>query len=810
MPSYSGQLGRARLGRLRLGFSAPPIPPPPQVAGFTGVLGESGLGSFMLGEYDVTIVGLDARVTQIAIEFVYQASVDVRVTQVPWEILAAYVPAARVTQTSIELLYTKGVAARITQGPIEVLSTFVPKARVTQTEIEFLFVSAADARVTQTAIEVFYTQDADARVTQTSIEVLYQYIAPVDQFKTDGMSVAQAITHSSEIIRHVQDSIGVAQNIAGIDYPISVETDISVSQTVYGRNAENKQTVSSTIGVTDLPRGRSNIIHMSVTSTLNVANPAEGKDSINRQNVNQPVGILDIPTERSDNPRISAVSVVFVNDTTLLRNTMVRIPLTTGVTVTETIFQFLPNFQVTSSGTVAETIAFRSNKPRITVTETISVAQVIRDHNTQPRITVTDNVEIPQFSTIPPVIVARNSINRQAMYEFPLITETIAANSTRQRVTDTVTVTHDFRKNLHEVLMTEQIAVNSHFAGGNSRREISVFDFVGTNDTGKPLNSVQRISVSMPIRVIPDILDKGPIVQQDVEDSIEIFTSEQHTVLPYFHVSDHFEVHDFITIGLGNKRVSFTDTCQVTQTIRASPIVESVTSTIVVTQRIQQLEIEVKDRVHVSQIANRKAEFRLSQSITFTEDLVGQKIMTHTLNDLLQFNEQLDRSMVWGRTLTDQIIFPDAYYIRATSIDPNPIQVPIAVGTIVSAKTVVLTSGPGRAIVMPAPQFDDSIGNVIGITIKRTMNGGTYSFVKSSDRQKLIWTFKIAQSKAIELRTWIIASISELIDVTDWKGRVWKARMTTNPTTLSADGRFAPEHEYTMVELQFDAVKISG
>jgi hypothetical protein len=757
------------------------------MSAFTGILGtkDSRLGSFVLG------VGLASGAEN-------PQSVTSTITVVSTADFTILPNPLRITVTS-------SVAVAQAIGHASLLPRSVAAAiTVTQT---ILAVPSPYLNVTQEVVEVFYQTLAPLRVTQYVVEVFYRKAQ--ENSVTSTIAVAQTIDLPERIVNiTVTSAVGVASTGSGRDdiQRKTVQSTVAVASIIAAQGV-NRQIVTSTITVASTAAGRNNNVRLSVASTVGVADTDSGRNASPRVPVSSTGNVLSVPTGRNNHPRVAVITIISTADFVADRNTNPRRTVTQGITVATTAGARVPHFFPISTITVAQTISQRNTIVRQTVVSTVAVAIDIADRSDNPRVTVTSAITIAV--AVPPPIQWRTSVNRQLVFAFVAVTPTIVNNSTRQLVTSNVTVDTNARGSAYSQLVTSQIIVGTAITGGNDNRRVSVSEAITVTPVAGGANAVQRLNLTQAIQVAYAIGARGPIVTQSITDTIAVASTFASRIVAQHNVTSTVVLVDTVTVGLGPKRQTVTSTITVTPTIRDSPISMSVTSTGTVGQRIQELEPTITSRVTVTPVVNKTTNVLLTDSLTFVQDVQAPKTMTHTIAETLDLAQVLDRSVVWGRSLTDTLVFPDRYYIRATSISPDPIVVPVVTGTIVSS-IVVLRSNPAGAITLPAPKFDDSRANVAGITIRRTMDGGKYSFVKSSDRQKLVWTFKISQAKAIELRDWITQSLSEELRITDWLGRVWVARMTINPPTLSADGRFAPEVEFTMVELQFDGVKISG
>lgn len=109
------------------------------------------------------------------------------------------------------------------------------------------------------------------------------------------------------------------------------------------------------------------------------------------------------------------------------------------------------------------------------------------------------------------------------------------------------------------------------------------------------------------------------------------------------------------------------------------------------------------------------------------------------------------------------------------------------------------------ATYLPNPQLGDSEANVLNVDIKRAMDGTTYSYVKTRDREKLIWSFRISQHKGMELMEFYQSYKASQIKITDHLGNIFIGYFTSNPFEFEASGRsVASPGLDTMVAIQIE------
>lgn len=138
----------------------------------------------------------------------------------------------------------------------------------------------------------------------------------------------------------------------------------------------------------------------------------------------------------------------------------------------------------------------------------------------------------------------------------------------------------------------------------------------------------------------------------------------------------------------------------------------------------------------------------------------------------------------------------------------------LAFGLVIPTKKYVLLQAPfdclQTSIVLPAPLFGDTESLISNVNIKRSMNGNTYSYVKSSNSRVLKYTFRMTRGKALEFQRFCEFYNSTQIKLQDWKGEIWKVNIMTNPIDFVLTGRDAPTEDRTDVNIEFEGVRING
>ena len=110
------------------------------------------------------------------------------------------------------------------------------------------------------------------------------------------------------------------------------------------------------------------------------------------------------------------------------------------------------------------------------------------------------------------------------------------------------------------------------------------------------------------------------------------------------------------------------------------------------------------------------------------------------------------------------------------------------------------------SVVLPCPLFGDTENLVSEMSLKRSMNGGTVTYVKTNANRRLTYTFRLLDTlKAREIMEFFKYYNSDYIRLTNHKSEVWKVRLLTNPIDFVKTGRFS-----TDVSLEFEGEKLYG
>lgn len=565
---------------------------------------------------------------------------------------------------------------------------------------------------------------------------------------------------------------------------IVVESNISIVSDVAFRNTVIRITVTSSIGVSET-EGTNLEDAESITSNISVQDQRDFHINPSHQSVTSNI--------------VAATSISFLNDIT-------RQSVISSISVTSTASLFTGYFTVSHPIVVSQSIERLVDNVRLSVTSNVLVSQVIAARNTNVRLAIQDNIQIPTGLFFAPK--ATINPNRQLVRHFITIATKInEGNSNREiEVATEIIVAQILNSNINNQTITSGINVVSQLAGGIDHRPIHIIDTIHVSHTASIRNNVIHIKVTSNIHLNDNVIDQSPIVQEEIVQSVHIKTTTESRVVPHAQFQNNIIVTQTIIGRISPNRQNITDNIQLSQSMHVSPINLSVTSNIQVTDRARLTEITVHHFINVSQKINRKTFKYFVDSLSFSQTIAPNLVFDRNIRDDLLIVQSVSRNIIYERDIVQKLILPDDHYDRFISLLDYPIPLPVAVGTIDMA--VMVLTGKYGSITLPTPEFDDSDGNIQSINVVRTTQGSTYTFVKSSDRRKLEYNFRISLAKSFELRAFLIANLSETFVIQDWKSNTWIAKFVGNPHDLEAEGRWSKENEVIRVDLEFEAVKV--
>jgi len=105
--------------------------------------------------------------------------------------------------------------------------------------------------------------------------------------------------------------------------------------------------------------------------------------------------------------------------------------------------------------------------------------------------------------------------------------------------------------------------------------------------------------------------------------------------------------------------------------------------------------------------------------------------------------------------------------------------------------------------VLPNPEWSDSEQLTGEVTIKRSINGEVYTYVKSkNDRRRLLFRFRLTRSKSLELKAFIQSYFSSIVHLIDHEQQRWVGNILNNPFEFEAI-----LGEEQNIQLEFEGIK---
>ena len=266
--------------------------------------------------------------------------------------------------------------------------------------------------------------------------------------------------------------------------------------------------------------------------------------------------------------------------------------------------------------------------------------------------------------------------------------------------------------------------------------------------------------------------------------------------------------------------LSVSDTLFLTDVVsEGTDFVKSLSHTLTISQSVSGGLIHNESASDTLTITDSAVSARLVEdTLIITDSAVGilgfeEGIASDTLSitDLAELDTILSLSASNILTITDTV---NLDLVTSKSIFDNLYFIDQAFGILLNSKKYVLLQAPydfiQTTLVLPSPLFQDTENLISNINLRRSMNGQTYTYVKSSDSKILKYTFSLPRMKGVALEEFCRSYNSTPIKLTNWKGEVWNVQIMTNPTDFVETGRYEPTTDRTDVNLEFEGTKVYG
>lgn len=321
------------------------------------------------------------------------------------------------------------------------------------------------------------------------------------------------------------------------------------------------------------------------------------------------------------------------------------------------------------------------------------------------------------------------------------------------------------------------------------------------------------------------ILSTSSIFVEGYYDNLSIIA--QDDVTPVTALENAFNNENPAAVGSVGVSASVTHNVQASNTIHYTQLAAQVFTAATSTQTITYNQTATSSVIRghsatqtitftqtASPIRDLKSHLVIAQSATF------RKVINLTVAQSLHIAQTLTKTSIMSRNVSDTLtfnsIFEQPIPIVTQKYPGGPgqglsILRSAAVASIQNKLSrKVILSVANNAIVLPTPQLGDTEAAGGTLTLKRTMNGDTYTYIKQSILRTLKYSFYLNRDKGLELRNFIIEHNTEIIHMLNWKGETWLVNLTNGPFELSSSGRYQPKGERVDVELNFEGIKIAG
>ena len=105
---------------------------------------------------------------------------------------------------------------------------------------------------------------------------------------------------------------------------------------------------------------------------------------------------------------------------------------------------------------------------------------------------------------------------------------------------------------------------------------------------------------------------------------------------------------------------------------------------------------------------------------------------------------------------------------------------------------------------LPDPSFGDSEALLDQVNKKRALDGTLYTYVKTTERRKMLFQFNLTRGKAMELYYFFEAYFATEISLTDHNEIEWLGNFTSNPFDFGGAGR----DEQQEIQFEFEGVAV--
>lgn len=359
-----------------------------------------------------------------------------------------------------------------------------------------------------------------------------------------------------------------------------------------------------------------------------------------------------------------------------------------------------------------------------------------------------------------------------------------ASKSVSNTLTFTQTIDVVLAKRVTSTLVNTQSIARNIVANRTILQNPGLFQTLSRNIiANRPVTSNLNLTQTIVVHKVKEVLHNLNFTQTIDVVASKIVTNE----LEFIETITYNQIRNLEVINL----------CFFTQTITVEKVLnrDVIPSVLAFDQYITVHKVfteSVTSTLNLSQEVVHERFFEdVEDELEITQEIEVARVITLTINQTLSLTQTVTLQKTLARTVTSNLIFLPYFtkYLNGIAI-----QVPtIIVG---KSQRFVLLKSKLRAITLPTPIFGDAESNTGIFTLRRGMRGKAYTYVKTTDFRKLSYTFHIPRIKAYELIDFVSESNSEIIDIENWKGEVWRTLLSMNPTDFTSIERYASEKEF--------------
>lgn len=261
-----------------------------------------------------------------------------------------------------------------------------------------------------------------------------------------------------------------------------------------------------------------------------------------------------------------------------------------------------------------------------------------------------------------------------------------------------------------------------------------------------------------------------------------------------------------------------------------NPVVELIDNVVVgdlFLVRPQLYLMQLTDAILVGDRFNLVFINEIEHDVNFSDSLIGQRIVSRTLSDILSINNNFvreaifeiktipdlisifQRNITYSQTLIDLLDVNSTFDSILVIMEPGPH--PIGSGVQVARKNLVILETSTSSIILPIPELNDSLKNNDQIILKRSMAGNLVAYVKKGNTQTFSYTWILDFTKAAEFKAWLVRNMGQKITIINWKGEKWVCNIISDAASFRAETKYQGKaRQKTSITIEFEGIRVIG